>query len=41
MLVLKAGLEPARPYGQEILSLRRLPFRHFSNYVSYYPAKPA
>lgn len=23
-----AGLEPARPYGQEILSLQRLPFRH-------------
>ncbi len=23
-----AGLEPARPYGQQILSLQRLPFRH-------------
>ena len=27
-LVPEAGLEPARPYGQEILSLQRLPFRH-------------
>jgi hypothetical protein len=23
-----AGLEPARPYGQGILSPKRLPFRH-------------
>jgi hypothetical protein len=23
-----AGLEPARPDGQQILSLQRLPFRH-------------
>jgi hypothetical protein len=22
------GLEPSRPYGQQILSLLRLPFRH-------------
>jgi len=27
-LVRVAGLEPARPYGQQILSLQRLPFRH-------------
>lgn len=26
-----AGLEPARPYGQQILSLQRLPFRHRPN----------
>jgi hypothetical protein len=26
-----AGLEPARPYGQEILSLLRLPLRHPGN----------
>jgi hypothetical protein len=24
----RAGLEPARPHGQQILSLARLPFRH-------------
>ena len=24
----EAGFEPARPYGQEILNLQRLPFRH-------------
>ena len=29
-MVLKAGLEPARPLGQRILSPLRLPFRHFS-----------
>lgn len=29
-MVLKAGLEPARPCGQRILSPLRLPFRHFS-----------
>ncbi len=28
VLVGPAGLEPARPYGQQILSLQRLPFRH-------------
>lgn len=28
--MLMAGFEPARPNGQEILSLRRLPFRHIS-----------
>jgi hypothetical protein len=28
MLVRTAGIEPARPYGQKILSLQRLPFRH-------------
>ena len=27
-LVRTAGVEPARPEGQEILSLQRLPFRH-------------
>jgi len=27
-LVPGAGIEPARPYGQQILSLLRLPFRH-------------
>src|SRR5262249_22502718 len=27
-LVGAAGLEPARPFGQKILSLRRLPLRH-------------
>lgn len=27
-LVCPTGLEPVRPYGQEILSLWRLPFRH-------------
>jgi hypothetical protein len=27
-VVRTAGLEPARPFGQEILSLWRLPFRH-------------
>ncbi len=27
-MVRTAGLEPARPYGQEILSLRCLPFHH-------------
>lgn len=29
-LVARAGLEPARPYGQQILSLVRLPFRHLA-----------
>jgi hypothetical protein len=24
----REGLEPSRPFGQEILSLQRLPFRH-------------
>jgi len=28
ILVPGAGLEPARPYGQGILSPQRLPFRH-------------
>lgn len=27
-MVPAAGLEPARPYGQQILSLQRIPFRH-------------
>lgn len=27
-VVRPAGLEPARPYEQQILSLQRLPFRH-------------
>ena len=27
-MVPAAGLEPARPFGQEILSLRCLPFHH-------------
>ena len=31
MLVRTAGLEPARPIGQKILSLQRLPFRHVRN----------
>lgn len=31
MLVARAGLEPARPYGQQILSLVRLPLRHLAN----------
>ena len=29
VLVPQAGLEPARPCGQQILSLSRLPFRHW------------
>ena len=41
-LVLMAGLEPARPHGQGILSPRRLPFRHISvnitNFVLYQTA---
>lgn len=28
IMVRTAGLEPARPKGQKILSLQRLPFRH-------------
>jgi hypothetical protein len=32
------GLEPPRPYGQQILSLQRLPFRHTRFLVFY--AKP-
>lgn len=28
-MVPQAGLEPARPFGQQILSLPRLPFRHW------------
>jgi hypothetical protein len=28
-LVPQAGLEPARPFRQQILSLPRLPFRHW------------
>lgn len=28
-MVPQAGLEPARPRGQQILSLPRLPFRHW------------
>lgn len=31
LLVRTAGLEPARPYGPEILSLVRLPFRQARN----------
>lgn len=27
----KKGVEPSRPYGQGILSPRRLPFRHFGS----------
>jgi hypothetical protein len=27
-MVPRAGVEPARPYGQRILSPQRLPFRH-------------
>ena len=27
-LVPRAGVEPARPFGQRILSPQRLPFRH-------------
>jgi hypothetical protein len=27
-MVGREGVEPSRPCGQEILSLRRLPFRH-------------
>lgn len=27
-VVPEAGFEPARPFGQQILSLERLPFRH-------------
>ena len=27
-VVPRAGVEPARPYGQRILSPQRLPFRH-------------
>jgi hypothetical protein len=32
-LVPAAGLEPARPYGQEILSLQCLPFHHAGQLV--------
>ena len=28
VMVPRAGVEPARPYGQRILSPQRLPFRH-------------
>ncbi len=28
----KVGLEPTHPHGYQILSLARLPFRHFGNY---------
>ncbi len=28
MVVPRAGVEPARPFGQRILSPQRLPFRH-------------
>jgi len=28
------GLEPTRPEGQQILSLQRLPFRHFRIFVT-------
>ena len=28
LLVPRAGVEPARPFGQRILSPQRLPFRH-------------
>ena len=28
VVVPRAGVEPARPYGQRILSPQRLPFRH-------------
>jgi hypothetical protein len=34
ILVAKAGLEPARPYGQQILSLVRLPLRHLAKKIS-------
>ena len=28
LMVPRAGVEPARPFGQRILSPQRLPFRH-------------
>lgn len=30
-----AGIEPARPFGQGILSPLRLPFRHPGNEINY------
>jgi hypothetical protein len=33
-MVRKMGLEPTRPEGQQILSLQRLPFRHFRIFVT-------
>ena len=36
-MVPKVGVEPTRPRGRQILSLVRLPFRHFGNlYICYY-----
>ena len=32
-MVPRAGVEPARPFGQRILSPQRLPFRHPGTYV--------
>ena len=35
ILVRLAGIEPARPYGHQILSLRRLPIPPQSHYLYY------
>jgi hypothetical protein len=49
-LVPRAGVEPARPFGQRILSPQRLPFRHpgtwtkfhvLENYASFPSISPA
>lgn len=31
----KVGLEPTHPFGYQILSLARLPFRHFGVHIVY------
>jgi hypothetical protein len=31
----EAGVEPARPFGQEILNLQRLPFRHSPKWLGH------
>ena len=42
-MVPRAGVEPARPFGQRILSPQRLPFRHpgmlsvNSDYIKEFP----
>ena len=37
-MVPKVGVEPTRPRGRQILSLVRLPFRHFGNLYNHAPA---
>ena len=38
-VVRAGGLEPPRPYGQQILSLARLPFRHARITRTLWPVK--